>query len=397
MAEEHILDFDELVGDLRLAVAYAARAGLLREPSVLGLLKSADDTVAASQRDFHALTQALNAVAQLIAPMTVADLRFGRDPFTPVNQTRAHRKQLGLTFLALVVLVLIGDFMHALRQEKDALITLQQVETLKPIEKLTTLRKMAQYESPLKAPNALYDQFHQRIDEIRAIKFKIRHSREQVMEAYDLQLFPFIGRLQSLHAAGLPAIGAVSASAQGSSESAAVPDYCDKGPKGDLQLPAQWQRHPGWMQAAMADALNDFCFQIKVISPDDGDIVVSSSFSEFVAQFQSPLKHKISLRSEWFLPFFYGLLGSMLFIMRNVASVRTPSMEWFPIFMRVALGGVAGIVVGWFSISVSTGSEGIGTISLPFALAFLAGYGIEALFTVLDRLSRALGEPPAKA
>ena len=33
-----------------------------------------------------------------------------------------------------------------------------------------------------------------------------------------------------------------------------------------------------------------------------------------------------------------------------------------------------------------------GSLRLPFMLAFWAGYGIEAVFRLLDRLSRALGD-----
>ena len=64
----------------------------------------------------------------------------------------------------------------------------------------------------------------------------------------------------------------------------------------------------------------------------------------------------------------------------------------------VGLGGVAGIVVGWFaSPSAAVGAETVSTLSLPFMLAFLAGYGIEAVFRLLDRLSRALGDVPKTA
>jgi hypothetical protein len=34
------------------------------------------------------------------------------------------------------------------------------------------------------------------------------------------------------------------------------------------------------------------------------------------------------------------------------------------------------------------------TLSVPFALAFLTGYGIDALFNLLDRLNRAIGDIP---
>ncbi|HUR87985.1 MAG TPA: hypothetical protein VMZ74_02740, partial [Ramlibacter sp.] len=102
---------------------------------------------------------------------------------------------------------------------------------------------------------------------------------------------------------------------------------------------------------------------------------------------------KVSMRQNWFLPFFYGLLGSIIFVMRNVANLRTPAMEWFPIMMRLALGGVAGIVIGWFSFFTGPFEHTHTSVSVPLALAFLTGYGIEILFSLLDRLIKASAEP----
>jgi hypothetical protein len=102
----------------------------------------------------------------------------------------------------------------------------------------------------------------------------------------------------------------------------------------------------------------------------------------------------MSIRVTWFLPFLYGLLGSAVYMMRNVASVRTSAMEWFPIVMRLSLGGVAGIVMGWFAAG-SSSIQTTASLSVPFALAFLTGYGIDALFNLLDRISRTLGDVSA--
>ena len=93
----------------------------------------------------------------------------------------------------------------------------------------------------------------------------------------------------------------------------------------------------------------------------------------------------------------FSIARMTLFIMRNVASVRTLNMRWFPISTRLALGARE---VRRGRLVLDLGVGGRGTLrhnSLPFALAFLAGCGAEALFTMLDRLSRAPAEPPAEA
>jgi hypothetical protein len=163
---------------------------------------------------------------------------------------------------------------------------------------------------------------------------------------------------------------------------------------GDLRLPATSVRYPAWMQAALRDALTDFCFQVKVVTPGGGELT-SQSLSRLT--FVSWIREKVSLRVQWFLPFLYGLLGSAVYMMRNVASVRTPAVEWFPVVMRICLGGVAGIVIGWFWSANSLYLQGTSALSLPFALAFLTGYGIDVLFNLLDRFNRTIGSAPAPA
>jgi hypothetical protein len=145
------------------------------------------------------------------------------------------------------------------------------------------------------------------------------------------------------------------------------------------------------MRQIFLDNASDFCFQVKVLSPNNDSALLNQNFSGFASPFISKLKDKVSLRVEWFLPFLYGLLGSVVFMMRNIASIRTPAMEWLPVLMRVSLGGVAGIVIGWFSAAVPQGTA-TPAIFLPFGLAFLTGYGIDVLFNLLDKLNRSIGE-----
>ncbi|MGD7153003.1 hypothetical protein ACQCRO_25510, partial [Ralstonia pseudosolanacearum] len=109
----------------------------------------------------------------------------------------------------------------------------------------------------------------------------------------------------------------------------------------------------------------------------------------------SRLKNSVAMRATWLMPFLYGLLGAMIFVMRNITSERRPAMEMFPMIVRLSLGGLAGIVIGWFSASVGTGSPAVSSniLSLPLVLAFLTGYGIDVFFSLLDRLSGSLIEP----
>jgi hypothetical protein len=52
--------------------------------------------------------------------------------------------------------------------------------------------------------------------------------------------------------------------------------------------------------------------------------------------------------------------------------------------MRIALGGVAGIIIGWFWVPTA----GVQISSIPFGMAFLAGFSIDTLFSLLERLNK---------
>jgi len=419
MHENSIVDIDAWVRDLRLAVTYGARAGLLRSTSVLDAVKSAEEAGSAGQApDAHALTLAMNEVTQAIAPITVADLKFGRDPFDPINQSRARNLQLWLTLFALVVLASIGIFMHSLHREQSAISTLQEIQQLHPLEKLNALRKMAQWENPVTTPNTLYDQYYQKASEMRQIKERIENSHQQAVSAVNIPLFPlgdYFAPRSANAASESDAAGSAAPTTAGKVEPASglagksgtecdtsapadiscqrpVTEICGVDVDGNMQLPKESSSYPAWMKNVLSDSLNDFCFQLKVFSPSGDGGLLDHSFSEALT-FLVVLKDKASLRVDWFLPFLYGLLGAAVFVMRNVASTRTPAMEWFPIVMRISLGGVAGIVIVWFSAAATAnvGTTNSASLSLPFAMAFLTGYGIDVLFTVLDRLNRAIG------
>ena len=85
---------------------------------------------------------ALSLGVQRIRPITLADLRCGRDPFDAKNHRRAKSAQLWLASFALVVLGFLVIYMLDLQREQDALVNIEQVSNLNPREKLSALRRM---------------------------------------------------------------------------------------------------------------------------------------------------------------------------------------------------------------------------------------------------------------
>jgi hypothetical protein len=444
VAEKSVLDVDILVADLRRSVEYAARAGLLRDREVIEAIRAAEQAIEQDRNspDVSKISAALNSVAQAIAPVTVADLSFGRDPFSPANQRKGRRLQFWLTVFCLVILLLIGYSMNALRVEQGVIGELNEIQELHPELKLTALRMIAEKDEPIAKRTALFEEYHQKVGELKQINGRMALTYTRALEADGIPLFPLSDYLESpfstLHfglisggrASDLtpPAAKSIAANSESSRQSKTTPEQqppaaqeiptsgalsqgvqpnvtndnsgavsraqelCAEDVDGTLRVPQEASHYPKWMRIVLSDTLSDFCFQLKVLSPDGQGTILNQAMDQLT--FVNHIKDKVSLRVSWFLPFLYGLLGSAVFLMRNVASVRTPSMEWFPIVMRLSLGGVAGIIMGWFSASTSPTIQNTTALSLPFALAFLTGYGIDALFTLLDSLNRTIGDIP---
>lgn len=106
-------------------------------------------------------------------------------------------------------------------------------------------------------------------------------------------------------------------------------------------------------------------------------------------------RDKVNLLVSWMLPGLYGLLGACVFLMRELLLGNRQShargdariVDLLSLVLRIALGGLAGIIIGWFWVP-SGGSPSSPTIaisSVSFGVAFLAGFSIESLFALLDR------------
>lgn len=97
---------------------------------------------------------------------------------------------------------------------------------------------------------------------------------------------------------------------------------------------------------------------------------------------------------QFVLPILFGTIGALAYVLRNTSdqiksatfSSTAPIRNW----VRIMLGALMGLVIGLFT-GLST------NVSLPpLALAFLAGYGVEAVFSMFDRLIGQLKKAGAK-
>ena len=101
-------------------------------------------------------------------------------------------------------------------------------------------------------------------------------------------------------------------------------------------------------------------------------------------------KSILAILNQYILPLLYGALGSLAFTLRslsteihNVTFTRGSDIRYS---LRWPLGMLGGVTVGLFFDPAKL--SGLAAIT-PLGLAFLAGYGVELLFTGLDKLVRA--------
>lgn len=106
--------------------------------------------------------------------------------------------------------------------------------------------------------------------------------------------------------------------------------------------------------------------------------------------------------SAYLLPLIYGLVGACAFVLRALSRQirertfsKTDSVIQFG--LRLVLGALAGISIGWFLNSETPSDHLVASLS-PLALAFIAGYSVELVFTAVDKIISAFtGSGPGES
>jgi hypothetical protein len=101
--------------------------------------------------------------------------------------------------------------------------------------------------------------------------------------------------------------------------------------------------------------------------------------------------------SEVVLPLLLGWLGAHAFVLRKMASDingrsfdKSSSLHHI---VRVSLGALAGVASTWLLTPELVGGDQLKHLP-PWALAFIAGYGIELVFAFMDRIIAAFASKP---
>ncbi|MBB1487708.1 hypothetical protein [Oceanospirillum sediminis] len=110
----------------------------------------------------------------------------------------------------------------------------------------------------------------------------------------------------------------------------------------------------------------------------------------------------IEILQSFVLPLLYGLLGAFIFVLRTllleIRSLTYTSDSDIRYRLRLTLGSLGGMIVGWF---LKPDDMDTLTALSPMALAFLMGYNVDILFSIMDRfiesIKQWIDKPPEKA
>lgn len=97
---------------------------------------------------------------------------------------------------------------------------------------------------------------------------------------------------------------------------------------------------------------------------------------------------------QYILPLLYGWIGALAYVLRSInrqiAEITYTDQSKEHYRLRVQLGTLSGLAIGWFlPVDLATSpSFSFGNLS-PLALSFLAGYSVELLFSAMDKIVEA--------
>jgi hypothetical protein len=107
--------------------------------------------------------------------------------------------------------------------------------------------------------------------------------------------------------------------------------------------------------------------------------------------------NRMDLLQQFILPLLYGWIGALAYILKSEQNRRSTDRKENTLWdLRMLLGMLAGLAIGWFFKPPNTEVNGFGLVS-PFALAFLAGYSVDLLSSAMDRVVSSLQDSIPKA
>jgi hypothetical protein len=341
--------------------------------------------------------------------MTLVDLRAGRNPFDRRNVRARQRWQVGLSLATLLLIAIIAYYQYLVQRQESALRAYKEVVEARGSERIIEVRNLVQVGRALAKDSCQRDRYQKARHELRQLAGKTAVASLTLFRLSEQSAWPLVDWLTEFGEAVAdrmvkPAMASGPASERSDTDTSTaagpppgsdwIPDPCDESQRTRI-IPAGY---PDWLRNVVLDSIDEFCFASKLnidtLSSTDPLRQGNASYFGPGSADVDPVarvEQRTRVQTGWLLPFLYGLLGACVYVMRRLLfDTKTAVVENVVIVLRLALGALAGVAMGWFASPSTLPYASAPASSLPYAFAFLAGFSIDILFTLLDRLNRAL-------
>jgi len=427
-----------LLGDARILVAHASAEGLPIDSAKNDILIEAERKIRSRQfgiEDELKLNAVINELARLIKPATLRDLRphFAK----PARLLRYFRISAVLPIVSIVLVFLVIGLTTNFSQVTSRIAELKTLEQAHYWDKLEHAQRVyaAYLVADKSSQEKSYADFEDEMSKLRDVAGGLGLATAEIRPVIDnstggpnwcylmFNLYGFgswcstsalllvpssrtqVGQpvtanvgVELVPGQITPPQSAVERPPQSDPQGHGVAPTVSTHVGGGASIPTNLDASNPTAVVQLGKSLRDsvqfaFLFGLNITSPDQMQgAYLSRRQAESVAIF---------LGSS-ILPLLYGLLGASVFLMRQLfgeARDAVLTVTTAKAFLRLGLGGIAGLAIGWFWVpDASKSVSEIAKLSTaPFALAFLAGFSIELLFSLLDRIIAALNPASANA
>ncbi|SRR6266436_4398559 len=377
-----------LLEDAYLILEYAVRAGRLPDDTLPNAIREVETSAGAGElASLVPLSKAINGAVTAIAPITLVDLRAGRSPFDKDRRGSSRTVQYSLCGLAVLLTVLIAFYSFSVQRKEGALREYQEVRIANIPEKINALYRLAQQEDVRTKKEPRYEQYQRSLSEIQDLDARHQAALNLLAEQSLATGWPFRVEVRAamtwIATALSRTLGVPGVESQQTENPSPYENMCD--PPAQAASASSRADKAGlwaWREVVSRENFNQACFK-EMMGIKHGMAIEATSLF-----YTAHIRDNVVLLSVWILPFLSGLLGATVFLLRDSLNPLTANFGLARVVVRLALGGVAGIIIGWFW--VPSGTVGTQLTSIPMALAFLTGFSIDILFSALDRLKGTL-------
>lgn len=397
--------------DARLLAQHAYREGSLPQNSaIFDEIDKASEALARGEHPKVAtLIEAMNQLSAE-AGVTVTQLKHRETLVGRVGYRAALVMPYMLGFLTLLLTLYLSFQSSELHQADLALREHQELVGERLPEKIYFAWKMYRYERVLnvQAPTlAQLDGYQKLVADAKRLNAKLTAVRGMLLDSSSMRFVPVVFQFygpclmrslaNALNAPTAPPLDCTTRS-DGVVPAGPLP----QAPLLDSKC-AQWAETSKVKPSTLEAKIDLEAYESSIAC-----FVRSLNISDYNAPLDDAIylvRNKLFLLNSWLMPSLYGLLGACVFVMRKLLSVNGSGggrgdariVDLLSLVLRIALGGLAGIIIGWFWVpTVTTSTSAVSVSSIPFGMAFLAGFSIDSLFSLLDRLNRMVSADESK-